>query len=340
VARLLSLLLALLAAGAANGRAQGEGPILTELIATRRVIPDAGPGLRGVCRGPGGNFYVLSAPGAAVVIYDPSGTRVGQVPAQPVGTAAIVYGESLAVDAAGHVAVADRGAGGVKFYAPDGSLTAFVRMASPESVVFFDSPEGSEVAVASVASKRLVSVFDTSGKLVRDFGDPTDLTEAPQQPPVPAQQASMGVVAADASANVYFAFDYLPNVTVLKYDHLGYAVFDISAEVPEIAPPPAAPKPGSGEDETVREKSMEVVAPHRVITAMGIDPQNQDLWVSAGTLLLHFDKDGKRLASYRTYTPNGGRLEVTTIVVEAGHLWLGADPFGLYEFERPDKVAH
>jgi hypothetical protein len=346
-ARSLVLLLAVLTAGAVAARAQDEVPIQTELLALRRLMPDVGAGLRGVGRGSDGKYYVLTAPGAAVLIYDAAGKRVGQVPANPAGAAAIVYGESLSVDADGRVAVADRGAGGVKIYAPDGSLSAFVRVDSPESVAFFESSEGSELAVASVSSKRLVSVYDVSGRLVRDFGEPDDVVDTaqqPMQPPVPPQQAGMGLVGTDAASNVYFVFDYLPEVTVLKYDHLGYAVFNISAEIPEIGPPPPSPGQAAWEqaerNEIAREKAGGALAPHRVVTGMGVDPQNQELWVSVGTLLLHFDKDGKRLASYRTYTPSGGRLEATTILVEADRLLLGADPFGLYEFERPDKAKH
>jgi hypothetical protein len=325
----------MLAACVAGARAQTDVPILTELLALRRVMPDAGPGLRSVCRGPGGNYYVLSAPGAAVLIYDASGKRIGQVPANPVGPAAIVYGESLSVDAAGRVAVADRGADGVKVYAADGSLAVFIRAASPESVAFVEVSDGSEVAVASLSGDHLVKVYDISGRMVREFGDPNDVAEQP----VPIHEASAGVIATDVSSDVYFAFDYLPEGTVLKYDRLGYALFDISFNIPELGS--SAPKPAQAErDEIARIEGGGSVAPHRVITGMGVDPENQDLWVSAGTLLLHFDKDGNRLASYRTYTPSGGRLESTTILVEADRLLLGADPFGLYEFARPDKVAH
>jgi len=327
--------LLVLTACAASARAQSDVPILTELLAVRRVLPDVGPGLRGVCRGPGGNYYVLSAPGAAVLIYDASGKRIGQVPANPVGQAAIVYGESLSVDAAGRVAVADRGADGVKVYAADGSLAVFVRVVSPESVAFLEGGEGSELAVASLSGNHLITVYDISGRFLREFGDPNDVAEQT----LPIHQASAGVIATDASSNVYFVFDYLPEATVLKYDRLGYASFDISSSIPELGL--TAPKPAQVERaEIAREQGGVSVAPHRVITGMGVDPQSQDLWVSAGTLLLHFDKDGNRVASYRTYTPGGGRLESTTILVEADRLLLGADPFGLYEFARPDKAAH
>lgn len=318
-----------------RARAQTDVPILTELLAARRVLPDVGPGLRGVCRGPGGNYFVLNAPGAAVMIYDAAGKKIGQVPEHPVGQAAIVYGESLAVDSAGRVAVADRGAGGVKVYATDGSLLTFIRVVSPESVAFLEGSDASEIAVASLSGVHLVTVFDLSGTLVREFGDPNDVVNEP----VPVHQASAGVIATDAASDVYFAFDYLPDAEVLKYDRVGYALAEISSNIPELGP--KTPSAAQAEkDEIARIEGGGSVALHRVITGMGVDPESQDLWVSAGTLLLHFDKEGNRVASYRTYTPDGGRLESTTILVEADRLLLGTDPFGLYEFARPDKTAH
>jgi hypothetical protein len=70
---------------------------------------------------------------------------------------------------------------------------------------------------------------------------------------------------------------------------------------------------------------------------MGIDRVTGEVWLSFGSLLMHFDKDGNRLESYRTYTPDGARLEATTILVEPNRLLLGQDPLGVYEFDRPDK---
>ncbi len=70
---------------------------------------------------------------------------------------------------------------------------------------------------------------------------------------------------------------------------------------------------------------------------MGVDRATGEVWLSFGTLLMHFDKDGNRLDSYRTYTPGGARLEATTILVEPDRLLLGQDPLGVYEFDRPDK---
>jgi hypothetical protein len=338
---LCAAMLVVAATGATGARAQTV-PIETELLATRRLLLEVGPGLRGVCIGPGGDYYVLSAPGAAVLIYDPSGRRIGQVPSHSASVAgnpaAIVFGESLDVDAAGRVVVADRGAGGVKVYAADGTLTAFIHVASPESVAFLEGGEGSEVAVASLSARRLITVYDTSGTLLREFGDASDLTDMDALP-APNAQAKMGVIARDAAPNVYYAFAFLPDPTVLKYDRQGYAVTQISSKLPGPATTPT--KLSDAQRELMARESGGAPPPlQRVVTGMGVGREGQDLWVSAGTLLLHFDKDGNRLASYRTYTPDGGRLETTVILVEADRLLLGADPFGLYEFARPDKLTH
>jgi hypothetical protein len=78
---------------------------------------------------------------------------------------------------------------------------------------------------------------------------------------------------------------------------------------------------------------------HRIISAIGVDRQTQEVWLAMGTLLIHFDKDGQRLGTYRTYMPRGARLEAASILVEPGRLLIGADPQGVYEFTRPSKPA-
>jgi hypothetical protein len=77
---------------------------------------------------------------------------------------------------------------------------------------------------------------------------------------------------------------------------------------------------------------------HRIISAVGVDPQTQDVWLAIGTLLIHFDKEGQRIASFRTFTPGGARLEPSMILVEPDRLLIGADPQGTYEFPKPAKL--
>ena len=59
---------------------------------------------------------------------------------------------------------------------------------------------------------------------------------------------------------------------------------------------------------------------HRIISAIGVDPKTQDIWLAIGTLLMHFDKDGQRIASFRTFMPDGARLEACDDSCGAGPL--------------------
>ena len=75
----------------------------------------------------------------------------------------------------------------------------------------------------------------------------------------------------------------------------------------------------------------------RILTAVGVDRTNGEVWIALYNTLLHFDKEGNRRGSYQIYTPEGARLEANTILVEKGRLLIGSDPLGIYEFARPDK---
>src|SRR6202166_227997 len=119
--------------------AQEQKQFENDLVAKRRLYDSVGAGFREIRRGPNGNYYVLTAPAPAVLIYDPSGKRIGQVPspsAAGVKGAALAYGESFDVDHDGRVVVCDRGANAVKIYSPSGTLAAAIPMPAPVSVVF------------------------------------------------------------------------------------------------------------------------------------------------------------------------------------------------------------
>src|SRR5712691_6436438 len=124
------------------------------------VFEGVGPGFRGIARGPNDKYYILTAPGPSVQIYDDSGKRVGQVPNEAAAAkkgVGLVYGESFDVDGQGRVAVSDRGANAVKIYGPDGSLGASIPVRGPAPVVLL--PEN-EVAVGSPESEHIVTSYD------------------------------------------------------------------------------------------------------------------------------------------------------------------------------------
>ncbi len=329
--RLFSLTIILTAAivalAPAAPRAQEQYQYESDFIAKRRVFESVGAGFRAIHRGPNGNYYILTAPAPVVQIYDPSGKRVAQIPNEKASTTkggALVYGESFDVDADGRVAVCDRGANAVKIYSPDGSLSATIPVSMPTSVVFLP---GGEVAVASPKTPFLVTVFDLTGKQVREYGvreeigDNTAIND----------QVNFGHLASDETGNNYFAFDYLPEPTARKYDHVGYLTMEIALKTLEFQPAAQSAR------RAIANSDRGIPALHRIITAMGVDRQSQEVWLGIGTLLMHFDKDGQRLESFRTFMPGSARLEASTILVEPDRILIGADPQGIYEFARPAK---
>jgi hypothetical protein len=328
VAAALATVLAFLSLPA---RAQEQYQYESDLMAKRRLYANVGAGFREIHRGPNGNYYVLTSPAPAVLIYDASRKLVGQVPSQS-GAAAkgagLVYGESFDVDHDGRVVVCDRGANAVKIYSPSGALAATIRMSAPVSVVFLP---GDEFAVASPNAEHLVTAYDLTGKVVRDYGDREEIANRADV----NTQVNFGHLVVDEMGNNYFSFDYLPEPTVREFDRVGYLALEISLKTLEFEPAAQAARKAIARSEDTENS---VPSLHRIISAVGVDPQTQELWIAVGTLLMRFDKDGQRLSSFRTYLPSGARLEASQILVEPDRLLIGADPQGIYEFPKPQKL--
>jgi len=300
----------------------------SDLVAKHRLFYSVGAGFRAIRRGPTGNYYILTAPAPAVQIYGAAGTRIGQIPSESAATAkgaALVYGESFDVDGDGRVAVCDRGANAIKIYAPSGSLATQIPVSAPVSVVFVS---GGELAVVSLNSDHLVTAYDLHGTVVRQYGELGQIADEPDI----NRQVNYGHVVADEMGNTYFAFDYMPEPTVHKFDRVGYLSMELSLTTLEFQPAAQAARKAIARSETG------IPALHRIISAVGVDPKSQDIWMAIGTLLMHFDKDGQRLASFRTYLPQGARMEASMILVEPDRLLIGSDPLGIYEFPKPGPL--
>ncbi|HTZ75237.1 MAG TPA: hypothetical protein VMB47_15040 [Candidatus Aquilonibacter sp.] len=77
----------------------------------------------------------------------------------------------------------------------------------------------------------------------------------------------------------------------------------------------------------------------KMLTAIGIDHQTQEVWAAVGPILVHFDKYGNAMDTYYLTAPNGALLQTTAIVVDPNHLLIGTSSGGIYYFTRPDKLA-
>lgn len=321
----------LLACAAGNAVAQDEGDL--DLSARQRVFPGVGPGLRTIKRGADGRLYILASPSPGLLVFDAQGKQVLSV--NEVGVASsgtgqghplIMFGEDCDGAADGKIYVADRGANLIQVFTSGGAPLRSIRVNAPVAIAAL--PEG-EVAVATLREPHLVIVFDKNGRDVREFGDPEQLSEREDY----NRYLSIGQLATDAQGHLYYAFSYVPEPTVRQYDRLGYAGQDFQYTALEaFATAQAARKEIERQESKGKEPSFK-----RVLTAVGVDRTNGEVWMALNNRLLHFDKEGNRRATYKIYTPQGARLEANTILVEQDRLIIGSDPLGIYEFERPDK---
>src|SRR5467141_5229063 len=319
----------LLSCAVRSAVAQDEG----DLIAKQRVFSGVGPGLRTVKRGTDGRLYILASPSPGLLVFDAQGKQVlsiNEVGLGPSGTGQghnlISFGEDCDGAADGKIYVADRGANLIQVFSPDGTLLRSIAVKNPLSVAAL--PEG-EVAVGTLREPHLVIVFDKNGRDVREFGDPEPLAEREDL----NRYLNIGQLATDAQAHLYYAFAYLPEPTVRQYDRVGYGRQDIQYTALEAMPAAQAAR-----KEILREERRgDQPSIKRILTAVGVDRANDEVWIALYNTLLHFDKERNRRATYKVYTPQGARLEASTILVERDRLIIGSDPLGIYEFDRPDK---
>jgi len=308
--------------------AQTEG----ELTAKGRVLPSVGPGLRAIKRGSDGHLYVLQSPAPGLIVFDEGGKALLQIgaglaasSATKVRPANVIFGEDCDVSSEGRIYVADRGANQVLVFSGEGTLLRSMPVPAPVSVAALQ--EG-EVAVATLREPHLVVVFDKNGRDVREFGEPEQLSDLPDL----NRTLSVGRLATDGHGHLYYAFDYLPEPTVRQYDRNGYA----AGQDIQFTNLDALPEAVAMRREIVRQEKRGGTPSFKpVLTAVGVDPDNGDVWVGLHNTLLHFDKDGNRRASYFLHTPEGARIDASAILVEKARLIIGADPLGLYEFEKP-----
>ena len=322
-------MMCLLACAAGSAAAQDEG----DLVARQRVFPSVGPGLRSIKRGADGRLYLLASPSPGLLVFDRQGQQVltvselpGADPSAKTGRALITFGEDCDGDADGKIYVADRGANLIQVFSPDGTLLRSISVKNPIAVAAL--PEG-EVAVGTLREPHLVIVFDKNGRDVREFGDPEPLAERQEL----NRYLNIGELATDAQGHLYYAFAYLPEPTVRQYDRLGYAGQDIQYTALEAMPAAQAAR----KEIQRQERRGDQPSLKRILTAVGVDRSNGEVWIALYNTLLHFDKEGNRRASYKIYTPQGARLEATAILVEPDRMMIGTDPLGIYEFDRPDK---
>jgi len=303
-----------------------------QLTARRRVFKPIGPGLRAVKRGQDGKYYVLASPGVGVAVFDEKEKQLTVIggPAaaatEKAGQTSAGFGEDCDVDARGNVYVVDRGQNLVVEYSAGGKVLRSIPVRAPLSVAVL--PEG-EVAVSTQREQHLITVFGPDGKVVREFGEPEDFSSRQEI----NRLLGEGRLATDVQGRLYYAYTFRPEPLVRQYDRMGYAGLDF-----EFTGLDAYPEAQAIRKEIVRQEKKEA-PPYfaAILTAFGVDAASGEVWMGLHNTLLHFDKEGNRRSEYQIYTPDGARLEANTILVEENRLLIGADPQGVFDFERPDR---
>ena len=307
-----------------------------DLMAKHRVFSSIGPGLRAIHRGEDGKYYLLASPNLGIAVFDYTGKQLTVIgaPSSPqvagkASTPAIASGEDFDLDGHGNFYVADRVDNLVNIFSPDGALLRSIPFNSPLSLATL--PDG-EVAVTAPRTLHLVTVFASNGRLVREFGDPEQLSEREDL----NRFASIGRLSSDPQGHLYYGYTYLPEPLVRQYDRFGFAKLDFQfSAIDAFSEARAARK--AIERQEKQEKHVEPPSLQPILTAYGVDPVNGDIWMALHNTLLHFDKDGNRRSEYQIYTKEGARIEASVILVEEHRLLIGADPIGVYEFARPDR---
>jgi len=304
-----------------------------DLMASRRLFGDIGPGLRALRRAGNGNYYVLSSPSLGIAIFDAKGHRLkvfGAPPEEPAtnkaAQALIAFGEDCDVDAQGNVYIADTGYNLVNEFAPDGKQ---LRSFPANSLLSLAVLPAGEVAVSTRDQSHHVIVYGPDGKVAREFGDLDSLSTRVDID----RYLNLGRVASDPQGHIYYGFTYMPEPTVRVYDKLGNATQDFVFSGVDAYPEASATRKAIDR----YENSVGPVVFRAILTAFGVDPVNGDVWMGLHNTLVHFDKDGIRRSEYQIYTPKGKPLDATVILVEPERLLIGSDPLGIYEFHRPDR---
>lgn len=321
-----------------------------ELRAKARVFPDAPIGvaaLKSLGAGEARQYFVLTARGTAIAVYDAAGKLLRQFP-RPAPTGhkpprpeemLLQYGEDLDIgcprlpgEPAGSAPacflyVADRAANAIKALSLEGALVRSIPVTAPTSVAVLD--EG-EIAVATMRNSRLVAIFDREGKLVREFGVPAEIADTAEL----NRFLNIGHLATDAAGYLYYSFSYKPDPTVRKYDRFGYAALEM-----ELATLDSVGTSQSRRREIARldEEGARAAAFKPGVGAIAVDAETQEFWLGVGGLLMHFAPDGTRVGLYRLFTAEGARIEPSAILVEPDRLLIASGTLGIFEFAYPAR---
>ena len=296
----------------------------------RRLFKAIGPGLHSFRRGTDGKYYVLT-PSAGLLIFDSTGKQLSVIGApspdsvaNKAGRSAIAFGEDCDVDAQGNIYVADRGYNLINEFAPDGNLLRSFPVNSARSCRAARRRSG----VTTFHGAHLITVYNSSGRVVREFGDPEELSTRPEL----NRYLSQGRLASDAQSRVYYGYTYLPEPRVRQYDRFGSGGTDFEfTGLGAWSEGRAARREIDRQDKRADPPLIRCLPP--LVSTRSRAMSGCAFTTPCCTLI----KREFAVSEYQIYTTDDARLEGTVLIVEQDHLLIGSDPLGIFEFPRPDR---
>jgi hypothetical protein len=296
----------------------------SELIARARVFPSITSGVTAIHRDGAGRYFILTER-AGVDIVDAKGQLVGHAPADASPSGAILFGADLDLDEQGRIYVADRAKNVVEVFAATGRLEREFRITGPTSVAAIGN---AEVAVASLRSPKLVTVFGADGQVVREFGEPEQISGRAEL----NRYANIGRLCRDSAGRLYYSFTYLPEPTVRRYNRFGYSDFQLVVSTEDYAAASMSARKSISREEGRVKGGPDL---HVVLGPVAVDPANGDIWLAIGGRLLRYAADGVELGSFLIYTPEEARIEASAVVLEPGRILVASGQLGVFDLPRP-----
>ena len=185
-----------------------------------------------------------------------------------------------------------------------------------------------EVAVASLRSTKLVTVFGAEGQVVREFGEPEQISGREEL----NRYANIGRLCRDSSGRLYYSFTFLPEPTVRRYDRFGYSDFQIILNTEEDAPSAMATRKNMARQENA-ESGKPIL--RVVLGPVAVEPTTGEIWMAIGGRLLRYGPDGTQRGSYLIFTPDEQRIEASAILFEPGRILVASSQLGVFDLPRP-----